>query len=225
MYNSLRLLLVLLLAPMLATAQANNNAPCPDVTIDLSGLAELKTLKMEELADFKQLAQLENLAELKGWADMELLLDQTLDLNSEAAAYDAEKRKTIDKTFKVSSKDILKIDNQWGKVHVNTWDKNEIRVKVDVVTHASTEAKAQEMLDNIKIMESREGNTYTFRTQKDIRISGNNKQGLEINYTVYMPAENGIAVKNRFGDVYLPSMKGKADIDIQYGNLKCDRLA
>ncbi|MCX2738545.1 hypothetical protein [Pontibacter anaerobius] len=231
MYNSLRLMLVLALAPMLAMAQAKDTAPCPDVTVDLSGLHVLKEMELESLAELrnlKQMAALENLVELKDLSEIEhlVIVDQTGEMEAEAAMFDAEKRKTIDKTFKVSSKDALNIENQWGKVHVNTWDKNEIRVKVDVIARASTDAKAQEMLDNIKVVESREGNTYSFRTKKEpMRINGHNKRSLEINYTIYMPTENAIAVKNSFGDVYLASMKGKADIDVRYGALKCDRLA
>ncbi|WP_266204044.1 DUF4097 family beta strand repeat-containing protein [Pontibacter kalidii] len=231
MYNALRLMLVLLLAPMLAMAQAKDSAPCPDVTVDLSGLRVLEDMKLENLADLKELkslAALESLSELKHLAEMKhlVIIDQTGNMGAEAA-FDAEKRKTIDKTFKVSSKDALNIENQWGKVHVNTWDKNEIRVKVDVIARAATEDRAQMMLDNVTIKESREGSTYSFRTEKSpMRINGhNNNRSLEINYTIYMPAENALAVKNKFGDVYLASMKGKVDVDMQYGNLKCDRLA
>lgn len=225
MYNTLRLMLVLALAPMLAVAQAKDHTPCPDVTVDLSGLQALHELKLESLADLKELkhlAVLENLAELKHLSQ----INQNGDLGAEAAMYDAEKRKTVDKTFKVSSKDALKIENQWGKVHVNTWDRNEIRVKVDVIARAETDSKAQEILNNIQIQESREGNIYSFRTQKQpMRINGHNSnKSLEINYTIYMPAENAIAVKNSFGDIYLASLKGKVDVDLKYGSLKCDRL-
>ncbi|OKL39087.1 DUF4097 family beta strand repeat-containing protein [Pontibacter flavimaris] len=234
MYNALRLTLVLLLAPMLATAQAKDSAPCPDVTVDLSGLRVLEDMKLENLADLKELkslAALESLSELKHLAEMKHLVitDQTGttgNLETEAAMFDAEKRKTIDKTFKVSSKDALNIENQWGQVHVNTWDKKEIRVKVEVIARAVTDERAQMMLDNVTIKESHEGSTYSFRTEKSpMRINGHNNRSLEINYTIYMPAENALAVQNKFGDVYLASMKGKVDIDMQYGNLKCDRLA
>ncbi|RIJ37089.1 hypothetical protein D1627_13390 [Pontibacter oryzae] len=151
--------------------------------------------------------------------------EQTGDLSACTAAYDVEKRKVIEKSFKVTSKDILSFENEWGKVHVNTWDKNEVQVRVDVIARAGTEAKAQEVLNNIKVVESRSGNTYSFRTKREPMRISNNDKSMEINYTIYMPANNAIAVKNSFGDVYLASLKGKADIDISYGSLKCDRLA
>ncbi|WP_052738776.1 hypothetical protein [Pontibacter korlensis] len=212
------------------------------MSIDFSGLV-LEEIKIERLADMrelKHLAALESLSDLKNLADLKDLpemkhlvvvgqtgaINQTDSPESEAAMFNAEKRKTIDKTFKVSSKDVLNIENQWGKVHVNTWDKNEMRVKVDIIARASTDARAQEILNSVSVQESRDGNTYFFRTKKEpIRISDHNSnRGLEINYTIYMPAENAIAVKNSFGDVYLASLKGKADIDVKHGTFKCDRL-
>jgi len=141
------------------------------------------------------------------------------------AAYDVEKRKSIDKTFKVSRADMLNIENKFGKVHINTWDRNEVHVKVDIIARASSDSRAQEVLDNIKVTESREGGTISFRTSiEPMRISGNNNKGYEVNYTISMPEENPLTVKNSFGDVYLAALKGKADINVKYGALKCDRL-
>ncbi|WP_276497795.1 hypothetical protein [Pontibacter litorisediminis] len=236
-------MLGLVLAPMLAISQARTPAPCPDVKIDLSGLRVLEEMDFESMAELRELKSLAVLEDLKGLKDLAGLGDlaelrhlavigqtgpgQTGNLETTEAMFDAEKRKTVDKTFKVSSKDALNIENQWGKVHVNTWDKSEIRVKVDVIARAATDERAQMMLDNISIVESREGNVHSFRTKKEpMRINGNNSnRSLEINYTIYMPAANAIAVKNSFGDVYMASMKGKVDIDVKYGALKCERLA
>ncbi|WP_460880415.1 hypothetical protein [Pontibacter rugosus] len=233
MYNFLRYTLVLALAPTLVLAQDKKQEPCPDVTINLSGLSVFSELKLDKLVS--SLEGLESLSELKVLASLGSMetLEQLEDIQEmamvyqtgDAAAYDVEKRKVIDKTFKVNSKDILNIENEWGKVHVNTWEKNEIRVKVDIIARAGNEAKAQEILDNIKVLENREGNTFSFRTKREpMRINGNNNKGVEINYTIYMPTENAVAIKNSFGDIYLASMKGKVDIDLKYGSLKCDRL-
>lgn len=137
--------------------------------------------------------------------------------------YDAEKRKTFEKTYKVNSSDVLNIDNKYGRVHVNTWDKNEIKVKVDMIARAGSESKANEMLNGMRVAESREGNEITLRTvYEPTRVSGPSSS--EINYTVYMPAENAINLRNKYGDVYLAALKGKANVDVKYGNLKCDRL-
>ncbi|MBC5774043.1 DUF4097 family beta strand repeat protein [Pontibacter sp. KCTC 32443] len=141
-----------------------------------------------------------------------------------AAVYDAEKRKTFEKTYKVTSADILNIENRYGRVHVNTWNKNEIKVKVDMIARAGSEGKASDMLNRMSIAESREDKTISLRTvYEPSRMSGVSSS--EINYTVYMPEANAVTIKNTYGDVYLAARKGKADLSLKYGNLKCDRLS
>ncbi|MBF9253342.1 hypothetical protein I2I11_08565 [Pontibacter sp. 172403-2] len=142
------------------------------------------------------------------------------------AAFDAEKRKTIDKSYKVSKANLLDIENSFGKVQVNTWSKNEMRVKVDVIARAASDSKAQEILDNIRIVEFREGDAISFKTEMSpMRINGNTQKSFEVNYTVFMPSENPLAVKNTYGDVYLADLQGKADITVKYGTLKSERLS
>ncbi|WP_025609109.1 hypothetical protein [Pontibacter actiniarum] len=232
MLKTLRYTLVLALLPAMALAQDKDQDTCPATTLslnlDLSSLQSEVMANLEDLNELKQLALLEvplAMPELKELAKLNIAV-QTGNAGAEAA-FDAEKRRTIEKTFKVNGSDVLGIENEWGKVHVNTWDRNEIRVKVDIIARASSEAIAQEMLNNVSVMESRQGSTYAFRTKlAPMHINGrNNSKGLEINYTVYMPENNAVVVKNSFGDIYLASLKGKADIDLRYGALKCDRLA
>ncbi|WP_237143951.1 DUF4097 domain-containing protein [Pontibacter pamirensis] len=234
MYKFLRYALVLTLVPTLALSQDKNQGPCPDISVDLSGLSalsEIKLAKLEnmeglteqiELAVFESLESLEHLEDL----DEQIAHYQTGDVTAEVAAYDVEKRKTIDKTYKVSRNDMLNIENKFGKIHINTWNKNEVHVKVDIIARCVTESMAQEILDKIKVMESREGSTISFRTHiEPMRVSGNNNKSFEVNYTISMPEENALTVKNSFGDVYLAALKGKADINVKYGALKCDRLS
>src|SRR6476661_8753086 len=61
--------------------------------------------------------------------------------------FDAEKSKRINKVFKVNATDKLDIENSFGKIHINTWDKNEITVEVVMIARANSEEKAQEILD------------------------------------------------------------------------------
>jgi hypothetical protein len=143
----------------------------------------------------------------------------------EAAAYDTEKRKTFEKTYKVNKSDVLNIENKFGRVHVNTWDRNEIQVKVEIITRAGSDKAAQDLLNKINIAESRSGNTIVVKTDMaSMRNHGGNRS-FEINYTVNMPDANALTVKNSFGDVYLAALKGKVDVNVSYGSLKSDRLS
>lgn len=216
MYNAIRFLFILLItSPMMALAQKAPDAPCAPVAPDAPSIAVAVDLSvLSALAEPDQLAMLDN-----NLAPGHLRQQQP-------NAFDAEKRRTIDKSYKVSKADLLDIENRFGKVQVNTWNKNEMRVKVDVIARAASDGKAQEILDNIKIIEVREGSTISFKTEMSpMRISGNTHKSFEVNYTVFMPSANPLAVNNTYGDVYLADLQGKADITVKYGTLKSERMS
>ncbi|WP_299704901.1 hypothetical protein [uncultured Pontibacter sp.] len=144
---------------------------------------------------------------------------------AEVYAYKSEKRKTFDKTYKVSKSDVLNIDNKFGNVHVNTWNRNEIQVKVDIISRANSEQLAQEMLNKINVADSRSGSTISVKTEMGSMNSKGGHQSFEINYTINMPEDNQLVVKNSFGNVYLPDMKGKVDLTVRYGAFKVGNLA
>ncbi len=144
---------------------------------------------------------------------------------AEVYTYSSEKRKSFDKTYKVSKSDVLNIDNKFGNVHVNTWNRNEIQVKVDIISRANSEQTAQEMLNKINVTDSRSGNTIMVKTEMGSVNSKSGHQSFEINYTVNMPEDNHLVVKNSFGNVYLPDMKGKVDLNVRHGAFKVGNLA
>ena len=141
------------------------------------------------------------------------------------ARADSEKRKSVNKSYKVSSSTYLQLSNSFGKMHVETWERNELKVDIEIVARASSDDRAQELLDRITIdiVDSNPSSSVSFSTS-----IGNNKSGrntsFEINYTVSMPATNRLNLKNSFGDVYLGDMTGNVEIDVQYGNLKAGKL-
>jgi hypothetical protein len=144
---------------------------------------------------------------------------------AESYTYKSEKRKTFEKTYKVGKSDVLNIDNKFGNVHITTWNRNEIQVKVDIVSRANSEQNAQAMLDKISISESRSGSTIALKTEMGSINSKNGNQSFEINYTVSMPDDNALVLKNSFGNVYLPDMKGKVDLKVSYGTFKVGNLS
>jgi len=137
---------------------------------------------------------------------------------------DSEKRKSINKSYKVSATTNVKLSNSFGKMHVDTWDKNEVKVDIEIIARAATDERAQDLLDDIKI-EIEDGNpasNLSFSTSIG-NNSGKNKS-FEINYNVSMPQANSLDLKNSFGDTFVDDLSGNADIDVQYGNLKAGKL-
>lgn len=142
------------------------------------------------------------------------------------AAYDTERRKSFEKTYQVNKSDVLSIENKFGNVVVNTWSRSEIQVQVEIIGRAGSEQAVQTLLNKIKIAESRSGNTIAVKTEMgSISSSGSNKKGVEVNYTINMPADNQIKINNSYGYVYLPDMKGKVDLTVRYGAFKAGHLS
>ena len=140
-------------------------------------------------------------------------------------AYDFTKSKKFSKTFKVSSADKLNIENQFGKVEVQTWNRNEISVEVNIITRASTDAKAQEILDKINIQATQGSNLVSVVTVREpMHIQTASGKSFEVNYLVKMPKANPVAISNKFGDVVLPDLDGPSEVSVKYGSINAGRL-
>lgn len=139
------------------------------------------------------------------------------------AGKDTEVSKVISKNYKVGGDTELDIHNSFGKVHINNWDKNEFEVEIEIIARSSNEEKAQRILDRIEVEISESGSLISFKTDIN-NINTRNNESFEINYTVFMPIDNPLRIKNSFGDVYLDKRQGEVELDIAYGSLKAESL-
>ncbi len=85
-----------------------------------------------------------------------------------------EKRKSWVKVYTVQRGEMLSVDNQYGQVKVNLWDRNEIRIDIRVTASATTERRATDYLDAVSITEKRAGSVISLRTDIDRDQFGSN---------------------------------------------------
>lgn len=156
---------------------------------------------------------------------------------------DIDKKRTISKSYTVTSSDKLHIENSFGNVVISTWDKNEIKVDIEIGVKASSEQKAQEMMDEIEVRDSKDGGNISFKTEiGDINERGNNKKHnrnedhpnrdgdnegerkFYIDYKVYMPAVNPLEIENSFGKTTVPDLKGEVNLTSKFGSLTTGKL-
>jgi hypothetical protein len=139
-----------------------------------------------------------------------------------------QKQKKIAERYTVGKADNVYIDNQYGKVHVSTWDQNIVTIDVTITAVNKSETKAQEMLDKVSIQQS--GNTNGSHTilYKTIIRSNNIKlntiENIQIDYVIHIPKTLELEVKNKFGDVYLADHAGKLNLNVSYGTIKTESL-
>ncbi|GAB2984902.1 hypothetical protein GCM10027049_23880 [Mucilaginibacter puniceus] len=145
---------------------------------------------------------------------------------------DADKQvKTYSKSYAIDAGTRLDIDNRYGKVTVNTWSKNEFKVDVQIQVTANKADDTRKFIDRISINDSRQGQTVFFKTNIDKESqpglfgSKNSSRKIEINYVIYMPAQNALNITNKYGNVELPELNGKLVINCAYGNLQAKSLS
>ena len=136
------------------------------------------------------------------------------------------KSKEITKHYNVSATGNLSIDGKYGDVHIETWDKNEVDLKVTIEISNRSATKAQQYLDKIKIViDDSSPNDLSFKTIIDGNINNNNSnEKMEIEYRVKVPKTLNMELKNSYGHLYLQDADGKIGLNVAYGNFKVGSL-
>lgn len=144
-------------------------------------------------------------------------------LSFSLSAQDAEVKKEISESYKVTKDFTLGIDNKYGAIDLVNWDKNELEVVVEMKVKAGTEEKAQKILDKIEIEIDESGSGVDFLTKFEITNFGN-KTTVEVNYKVSAPASINVKLMQKYGSIYLEEITGNAEIALKYGTMKAQSL-
>jgi len=140
------------------------------------------------------------------------------------------------KAFKVYKETSLEVYNKYGNIHLFTWDKDSVKIKIDVQVKANKESKADKIFEYINFEFSNTKYYIIARTQFKQRgtfwsevsdlantlFSGNNKA--QIDYFVYMPKGMQAKFENKFGNVYITDLSGDIDLKLSNGDFKANDL-
>jgi hypothetical protein len=131
--------------------------------------------------------------------------------------------KVIRKEYPVNPDAQFTIENKFGKIHCNNWDKNVISIEVKITVEAGSETTANNLMDKITIAMTGSPSLVEVRTQiGDGSFSGRTK--VNVDYMISMPAGISLDATNKFGDIFINELTGKAKINISYGNLEVNRF-
>jgi hypothetical protein len=154
------------------------------------------------------------------------------------AAQNFTHNETLNRSYHVKPGATVDITNKFGKIQVENWQKDSVKIKVSF----SAAAKSYERLAKLKntIMFDFSGNE-SYVTAKT-RVGSQNgtfvsdisditsslfSQGstATMDFMVYMPSYCSIRINNNFGDVYLPDISGDANIYLAHGDLRAGNFA
>jgi hypothetical protein len=145
------------------------------------------------------------------------------------------KIKNYSKSYSLDANDRIKLSNQYGKITVNTWDRREVKVDVQIKAEARNDDDAQRLLDGVRINDGRSGDQVSFKTNIARDDDGfwslfnfggrNKKQKLTINYVVYMPSKVDLNVEASYGSIELPDLAGRVKVSTSYGSTSIQSLS
>lgn len=134
--------------------------------------------------------------------------------------------KKINKSFPTTADGKLELSNRFGKIDLKTWNKNEVKIDVEITVFASSEGDAQDVFDRIDI----DFSNATGYVQAETVISSNKNKSwnwwgssssgkFEIDYVVYMPATNKLNLEIQHGKAFITDVKGHVNADATHSDI------
>lgn len=113
----------------------------------------------------------------------------------------------------------VSIQNVSGTIEVRSWDKAQVQIDAVKVAESSSESRARESLDLVKIQISNEGGLVRIETKyPEGRGFGRNIR-VRVNYVLRIPDQASLRVKNVSGDIEAHNIGGDLDIDEVSGDV------
>ncbi|MEM0991602.1 MAG: hypothetical protein AAF847_08710 [Bacteroidota bacterium] len=132
--------------------------------------------------------------------------------------------KTITREFNIAANGTTELSNKYGKMDINVWDRNQVKITVTVKVSANNERKAQDALDGIDVDFSNSSDYVSAETEFDFKGWNNNNVNYKVAYEVYMPATNQLKASMKYGNLRLGKLQGRGEIEVKYGNFYIESL-
>lgn len=129
--------------------------------------------------------------------------------------------RTVKREYNVNPDVMLIVDNMFGKIQCETWEKNVVAIEVTITVVASDEDAAAKMMDKITFTLTGTPERVEART---ILEEGRNKGMMTIDYKINMPSTVNLDFTNKFGDIFVNEISGKGKFNLSYGNLEVKKL-
>ncbi|MEO9512077.1 MAG: hypothetical protein ABJN84_02085 [Flavobacteriaceae bacterium] len=144
----------------------------------------------------------------------------------------SERSKKWERSHALSATGTVQIENKYGDVVVNGWDKNELKVEIAIkVTHRKDE-NAKKLLDRIRPEVTATGDFIRITSEVIERSTSVfsryfnkanpfdfDKSNIQIDYKVYLPVNAELDITNKFGDVIIANWNGDLEANVQHGDI------
>jgi hypothetical protein len=128
-----------------------------------------------------------------------------------------EKKKEYHESWAVSEVQALRIVNKFGDVKIHNNGGNNVTIDVVITVDASTENRAERLLDQIDVSIKKSGSTLIAETEIDNDFKS--QRDFSIDYEVNIPSDRELDISNKFGNTFVNELIARGAFDIGYGNL------
>ena len=150
-----------------------------------------------------------------------LLLGTTLSAATDKQPF----TQSIKKEFALPASGSFNLENQYGDVDIQTWDRERLRLEVVIRVEARSETAARKLFDRIDIQIQHSPNEVSARTILDGGWNRfTDKVDFRIDYRVWMPEGAELKLSNRYGNTSIGSLARTAEIDVRYGDLALESV-
>jgi hypothetical protein len=135
--------------------------------------------------------------------------------------------KEFHKEYKAGANTTLNINNKYGDVVIQSWDKEQVVIDVKVTVEYPDKEKAQKYLDYIDVKFTEGDNLISAQTviNEGFNFKGwSDSKKFSIDYNIKMPANSALALANKYGNTDIDELHGLVSMDIKYGNLTAGKL-
>jgi len=143
-----------------------------------------------------------------------------------------ERSKSVSRSFPANKGTEIQVLNKYGNITMIPWEKDSVRFEIMLTVKATKQSKADNTFDFIDF-DFKATQYYViaqtvFQGESDFwaELSDMTKsmfssgQSTQIDYTVYFPADAGVRVENKFGNIYTTDHLAKASFTLSNGDLR-----
>lgn len=131
-------------------------------------------------------------------------------------------KKEKHETYTTTANSVVNIENKFGDVDIENWDKSSVQIDVIITVDASSHSKAESIMKKIEVTLSKSGDNIYGKTELD--GSFNNVE-FSIDYKIKMPKNLKLNLVNKFGSVFINELSNKFNIEVKYGELRINTLS
>jgi len=141
----------------------------------------------------------------------------------------------ITRVFPVTENPGLIIDNKHGQIDLKIWEKDSIKVVVEIEVEGRDEHQVEDLMDNVEPQFSVFNDVIEIETNISDQKKGLferliaavdifDKSDIDVDYTIWAPVNTTIDIKNKFGDILLENFTKSTRVDLSYGDFRMDTI-